>query len=215
MEKELVFVAFGDSLTVGYQSPKQWEDTPRLTPYTEFLKKSVGRLPDLGGAHAPRVKFVNRGVVGELTEEMLDRFDRDVVGIGPDIVIILGGSNDFGWGVEPHSVAGNLAEMYIESVRHGIRPIPCTVPSVLGFDEGIPPRRVLNRLIKEHSAQQALVCVDLFTATCDSSTGRLREDCSDDGLHMSTRGYETIAETIFSEAVLGIVSGHMRDAAPP
>lgn len=213
MEKELVFVAFGDSLTVGYQSATLGNESPRPTPYTEFLKERIQRKPDLDTAGDPRVEFLNRGVVGELTEDMLDRFDRDVVEAEPDFVIILGGSNDLGWGVEPQPVTWNLVEMYREAVRHGIRPIACTVPSVLGFDVGIPPRLVLNRLIKEYSAEHGQVCVDLFTATCDSSTGRLRKECSNDGLHMNTRGYEAIAEAIFSEAVRGIVSRHRRGAA--
>jgi len=213
MEKELVFVAFGDSLTVGYQSPTLADELPRPAPYTEFLKGRIKRTPDPDMAGTPRVKFLNRGVVGELTEDMLDRFNRDVVEVEPDFVIILGGSNDLGWGVEPQSVAVNLAKMYREAVRHGIRPIACTIPSVLGFDEGIPPRLMLNRLIKEYSAEHGLVCVDLFAATCDSSTGRLKEEYSNDGLHLNTKGYETIAEVIFSEAVRDIVSGHRRGAA--
>jgi acyl-CoA thioesterase-1 len=211
MEKELVFVAFGDSLTVGYQPPTLGDEMPQPTPYTEFLEERIGKMPGLEMARAPLVEFLNRGVVGELTEDMLGRFDRDVVKAGPDFVIILGGSNDLGWGVEPQSVAENLAMMYREAARHGIQPIACTVPSVLGFDEGIPPRLVLNRLIKEYSAEHGQVCVDLFTATCDS-TGRLREECSSDGLHMNTRGYEEMAGAIFSEAVRDIVSGHRRRA---
>jgi len=213
MEEELVFVAFGDSLTVGYQSPTLEDELPRPTPYTEFLKKRIEKMPDQDTTGAPRVKFLNRGVVGELTEDMLDRFDRDVAKVEPDFVIILGGSNDLGWGVEPQSVAENLTEMYREAVRSGIRPIACTVPSILGFDEGIPPRLVLNRLIKEYSAQHSQVCVDLFTATCDPTTGKLREECSNDGLHMNTRGYETMAEVIFSDAVCDIVSGRRWGAA--
>ena len=186
---------------------------PRPAPYTEFLKGRIEKMPDLDTADPPRVEFLNRGVVGELTEDMLGRFDRDVVKVEPDFVIILGGSNDLGWGVASQSVAWNLAEMYREAVRHGIRSIACTVPSVLGFDEGIPPRLVLNRLIKKYSAEHDQICVDLFTATCDSLTGRLREEYSNDGLHMNVRGYETIAEVIFSEAVRGIVSRHRSGAA--
>jgi lysophospholipase L1-like esterase len=186
---------------------------PRSTPYTEFLKERIKKLSDLDTAGAPRVEFLNRGIVGELTEDMLNRFDRDVVKVEPDFVIILGGSNDLGLGIEPQSVAENLMEMYREAVCHGIQPIACTVPSVLGFDEGIPPRLVLNRLIKEYSVEHTHVCVDIFTATCDSSTGRLREECSNDGLHLNTRGYETMAEAIFSRTVRDIVSGHLRGAA--
>jgi lysophospholipase L1-like esterase len=213
MEKQLTIVALGDSLTVGYQSPTIENEFPRLAPYTEFLEERIGKMPGHDSHGLPKVKFLNRGVVGEITEDMLDRFDRDVVKAEPDLVIILGGSNDLGWGVEPQSVAGNLVEMYREAVRNEIGSIACTVPSVLGFDEGIPPRLVLNSLIKGYCAEHNQICVDLFTVTCDSSTERLREEYSNDGLHLNTRGYETIAEAIFSEAVRGIILGSQMGVA--
>ena len=206
--EKLVFLAFGDSLTVGYQSPKSEDEWPRSTPYTRFLKdkteKTLGRTAAVG----LRVEFVNRGIVGELTEDMVDRFNRDVIEPRPDVTIILGGSNDLGWGLEPQSVASNLAEMYGEALGHGIQPVACTVPSVLGFDEGIQPRAQLNQLIEKCSAELGVICVDLFSATSDP-TGRLREEYSNDGLHLSPLGYEAMAEAIFFGAVSGIVSKHL------
>lgn len=204
--KTFVFMAFGDSLTVGYQSPTEEDKLPESTPYTGFLKEKTEKLLGQRGAVGPRVEFLNRGIVGELTDDMVDRFDRDVMESQPDSVIILGGSNDLGWGIEPQYVADNLARMYGEALTHGIQPVTCTVPSVLGFDEGIQPRLQLNQLIKGYSAERSIVCVDLFSATADSLTGRLKEDYSNDGLHLSALGYETVAETIFSGAVKGIVS---------
>lgn len=65
MEKGLVFVAFGDSLTVGYQSPTPGDELPRPTPYTEFLKERIEKMSDLDTARAPKVEFLNRGVVGD------------------------------------------------------------------------------------------------------------------------------------------------------
>jgi lysophospholipase L1-like esterase len=212
--ERLVFVAFGDSLTVGYQSPTPEDEWPRSTPYTRFLKDKTEKMLAHRAAVSLRVEFVNRGIVGELTEDMVNRFGRDVIEPRPDVVIILGGSNDLGWGLEPQSVASNLIEMYGESLSHGIEPVTCTVPSVLGFDEGIPPRLQLNGLIKKHSAELGIVCVDLFSATCDS-TGRLRKEYSNDGLHLSPLGYEAMAEAMFSEAVSGVVSRHLGGTETP
>ena len=161
---------------------------------------------DQRGAVGLRVEFLNRGVVGELTEDMVKRLDRDVLRSQSDAVIILGGSNDLGWGHEPQSVAGNLRRMYDEALLYRIQPVSCTVPSVLGFDEGIQPRLQLNQLIKKYSEERGIVCVDLFSATGDSSTGRLKEEYSNDGLHLSPLGYEAVAEAIFSGAVSGMVS---------
>lgn len=202
---KLVIEAFGDSLTVGYLSPTLGDEQPLPRPYTEFLSAKTKKM--LIGRRAPslRVEFLNRGVVGELTEDMLDRFDSDVVGPHPDVVIILGGSNDLGWGLEPPMVAANLGRMVDEALANGIQPVACTVPSVLGFDEGIQPRLWLNRLIKEQSSDRGIVCVDLFSATSDSA-GRLRMEYSGDGLHLSAAGYEAMAEAIFSGAIDELIS---------
>jgi len=201
----LVIVAFGDSLTVGYRSPTREDPEPVPAPYTSFLRRETEKLLGRDGASLLRVEFVNRGIVGELTEEMLDRFDRDVLGPRPDVVIILGGSNDLGWGVAPRVIAENLQQLVDGALESGIQPVTCTVPSVLGFDEGIRPRLELNGLIKEQSLDHGVVCVDLFAATSDSA-GRLRDEYSNDGLHLSALGYEAMAEAIFSGAVNGIVS---------
>lgn len=204
--KKLV-VAFGDSLTVGYQSPTENEEFPQPVPYTTLLSKKVDEL--LGKRRAGfRIEFINRGVVGELTDDMVDRFGRDVLGPRPDAVIILGGSNDLGWGMEPPSIAENLAGMYDEALMNGIRPVACTVPSVRGYDEGIQPRLRLNGLIKRYSGTLGVVCVDIFSATADS-TGRLREEFSNDGLHLSPSGYEAVAEVIFSDAVRVMIEDYL------
>ena len=201
-------MAFGDSLTVGYQSPTGGLEWPEPTPYTVFLEEKVSHLLSENAASDLRIVIHNRGISGELTEDMLSRFDRDVVVHRPDIVIILGGSNDLGWGVDPDTIASNLTEMYDTSLSFGINPVSCTVPSILGYDEGIPPRIELNRLIQEVSRRRGMVCVDLFAATGDSE-GRLKEAYSNDGLHLSTQGYQTMAEAIFSGAVAPVVSRHL------
>ena len=209
--KTIVFVAFGDSLTLGYQSPTEDDQWPEPAPYTDFLERKTEKMLGRRGAVGISVKFLNKGIVGELTNEMVGRFGGDVLGPQPDAVIILGGSNDLGWGHEPEHVASNLARMYDEALGHGIRPVACTVPSVLGFDEGIKPRLRLNGLIKRLSAEASSICVDLFAATADAA-GRLREEYSNDGLHLNASGYGAMAESIFSDAVSRIISGYRGDS---
>jgi acyl-CoA thioesterase I len=205
-----LIIAFGDSLTVGYQSPTEGDEFPQPVPYTAFLSKRVEEMLRKS-ASGFGVEFLNRGMVGELTDDMAKRFGSDVLGPRPDAVIILGGSNDLGWGVNPSSVAENLAGMYDQARRNGIRPVSCTVPSVRGYDEGIRPRLQLNGLIKRYSSALGVICVDLFTATSDSA-GRLREEYSNDGLHLSPQGYEAMGEAVFSEAVQGIIEGYLQGA---
>ena len=200
--ERLVFIAFGDSLTVGHHSPTI--DDPLPTPYTWILQRRTENTPGL------QVEFVSKGVSGQVTEEMLTRFEVDVIDAQPDAVIILGGSNDLGWGIERKEILGNLVEMYDHAQEHGIRPVACTVPSVLGWDEGIKPRLELNRLIEEYCERNGIICVDLFSATCDSDM-RLKEEYSDDGLHLTSLGYQAMADAIFSGAVKEIVEKRLRD----
>jgi lysophospholipase L1-like esterase len=208
-----LIVAFGDSLTVGYQSPTEDGELPRPAPYTAFLSK---RVDGMLGKRAPgfKVEFLNRGIVGELTDDMVVRFSRDVLRPRPDAVIILGGSNDLGWGMDPSSVAENLAGMYGEALKKGIQPVACTVPSVRGYEEGIRPRLLLNGLIRTHSEALGIICVDLFSVTSDSA-GSLREALSNDGLHLTPQGYEAMAEAIFSEAVRGMIEGYLKERPSP
>lgn len=210
MRKTLILVAFGDSLTVGFQSPTPNSPWPETTPYTRFLEQMIeDTLKRWGRSDALSVQIHNKGVNGDLTSYMLIRFKRDVIDLKPSYVIILGGSNDIGWGVPPIDVFNNLRDMYVDARENGVEPIACAVPSILGFDPYIQPRMELNKLVKEYCLKREMACVDLFTATSDPQTHRLLKEYSNDGLHLNTRGYEKIAETIYREAIEEIITSLM------
>ena len=188
-------VAFGDSLTVGYQSPTRDNDLYLETPYVDFITEKTG----------DSLEFIVKGISGELTEEMLRRFDEDVLDIKPNYVIILGGTNDIGWGQSMDSIADNLFAMYDMAIKADIVPIAVTVPSIRGFDSLIYPRLVLNDMIKKHCISRNITYVDLFNASAekDSSSGlaiqRLSEVYSNDGLHLSTAGYRLLGDLLYKE----------------
>ncbi|MCS7115935.1 MAG: GDSL-type esterase/lipase family protein [Nitrososphaerota archaeon] len=193
MEKRLVIVALGDSLTVGFQSNNPFMPP---TPYTHYLTLKIEEMfKELKEGRS--VYIYNKGIVGDLTSGMLHRFYDDVISLKPEYVIILGGSNDIGWGFPPSMVFKNLEKMYSTARKHGIEPIACTIPSILGFDSLIPPRIELNNLIKDYCEKNKVPLADLFTITSDPNTKRLREEYSDDGLHLTTEGYKKIADVIF------------------
>ena len=145
------------------------------------------------------VKLLNRGLNGDLTSGMLERFPRDVVFERADYVIILGGTNDIGWGIDPSTITRNLTNMYDIALTEGIRVVACSVPSILGFDDLIPPRLGLNKMIRMEAQTRGIVFVDLFTQTADSRTNRLLEDFSADGLHLNSKGYQHVAQCIFGK----------------
>lgn len=174
----------------------------KSTPYTDFLDDYVAR--DFA-SDSLSVEIVNKGIVGELSEQMLARFDSDVVRLSPRVVIILGGSNDLGWGLSPREIFLNLSKMYELSLEHRIAPVACTVPSTLGYDEGIPPRLVLNRLLEDHCREIGIRCVDIFRATLEHSTNRLASQYSRDGLHLNSEGYRKMCGAIYEEGLFPIL----------
>jgi lysophospholipase L1-like esterase len=190
-------VALGDSLTVGETGVgfSTWQEPVAYTDCLGAFAKEYlrSRRSDL------KIEVLNKGVNGDLTSGMLARFSRDVVEEKPDYVIILGGTNDIGWGLELSMPTQNLSRMYDSARRAGIGAVACSVPSILGFDEQIPPRLALNRAIREEAENRAMPFLDLFTATAEQRSKRLLEDCSGDGLHLNSKGYERIGKYIFDK----------------
>jgi acyl-CoA thioesterase-1 len=202
-----LIVCFGDSLTAGYQSPTPGHPGFEETPYGAFLQ---ARLEG-------RALVAVSGICGELTGEMLMRFREDVLRPAPAWVVILGGTNDLGCNLQPVAIMANLSRMYELTQAAGIKPVAVTVPSIrVGpldtssearqwLTEHIARRRTLNRLIAESCASQGFACVDLFTETADAGTLELAAPYSNDGLHLTTEGYERLAmllyEQIFATAV--------------
>lgn len=187
-------VALGDSLTVG-ESEFELPGAESAS-YPEYLETLVhqhlNRLQS-----TLQVNVLNRGISGELTSGMIERFSEDVVDEKPNHVIILGGTNDVGWGIDPATITRNLSGMYDVARNAGIVAVACSIPSILGFDELIPPRLSLNRMIRTEAMRRSLAFVDFFTATADPSTNRLSEDYSSDGLHLNTKGYREMGRCAF------------------
>jgi lysophospholipase L1-like esterase len=191
-------VCFGDSLTVGFQSPSRENPGGIEAPYGRFLQEHLGS--------AVRVQI--SGVCGEVTGDMVERFRRSVAGRKPDYVVILGGTNDVGRGISPEQITANLTALYELTVEAGGVPIPVTVPSSRlegnwsGPDASVwkarhlDPRVVLNRLIRDYAESHSLAVVDLFSATLDSESGQLAAIYSNDGLHFTTAGYRRFAELV-------------------
>ena len=198
MSRTPLVICFGDSLTAGFQSPTRDNPTGRETPYGQFLQSFLGR-----GA-AVRTS----GICGELTGEMVVRFQCDVLAHQPDYVPILGGTNDLGWNASPSEIMRNLGTMYEQTLAAGGVPVPVTVPPIRVEDasssrEGLEwitdhlaRQRQLNRLIQEYSDSKKIACVDLFSATADPDNGQLAARYSNDGIHLTTAGYRLFAEHV-------------------
>lgn len=203
-----LIICFGDSLTAGYQSPSPANPAGRATPYGHMLEKLIG----------PRAHVEISGICGELTGEMVMRFRSDVLGRSPRYVVILGGTNDLGYEASPQEIIRNLLKMYETARADGITPIPVTVPSIRVPDEvsagavswlhqHIAKRQALNELILEYARLKQLQSLDLFDATADPESRQLAARYSNDGLHLTTEGYQLCA-TLLYEHVFRTVLDH-------
>jgi len=199
----LVFVALGDSLTVGFQSPGPMAPNGGETPYTHWLEnmvrekfRSFGR--DVGAF------VVNAGVNGDSTDGMSWRFAQDVAAERPDYVIVWAGLNDLFAGRSPPEVFESIVELYERCHDIGASPIGCTLTPVEEPEHVNEDIVALNRLIMGHCLKEGISLVDLYGATTDAS-GRLRRELSNDGAHLTTEGYRLVAEIIYQDAVEDIL----------
>ena len=204
-------ICFGDSLTVGYQSPTDENPEYRETPYGDYLQHFLGQ----------NHWVVTSGLNGELTTGMVNRFRRDVLERSPRFVIILGGTNDLGWNLTPSVIFKNLATMYDQAQAESITPIAVTVPSFRPIPcpdvskatelklsnnvewqmicSHIERRLELNGRIQEYCVSKKFPCVDLFSATAEADSNLLALSFSNDGLHLSTAGYKLLADLLWNE----------------
>ncbi|HUK27090.1 MAG TPA: GDSL-type esterase/lipase family protein [Candidatus Acidoferrales bacterium] len=197
-------VALGDSLTVGETGFIASDE--RVASYPECLERFAEEY--LRSHHSEaKLEVVNKGVNGDLTSGMLERFPRDVVAEKPDYVIIMGGANDIGWGLDVATITHNLANVYDATRSEGIGAVACAIPSILGCDELIPPRLQLNKAISREAENRQIAFLDVFKATADQRNNRLMEEYSADGLHLNAKGYERIGKCAFDGWLKSVLDG--------
>jgi len=163
--------------------------------------------PQFGGFF-PGKPYVNRGISGQTTPQMVIRFRPDVLALQPKVVVILAGTNDLAGNTGPMSLEeteGNLATMAELAKAHGIRVV---LSSVMPVSDAIanpkggtflqtarrPPEKILtlNRWIKKYADENGDVYLDYFSAMVDEK-GAFRTGLTYDGLHPNAQGYAVMA----------------------
>jgi lysophospholipase L1-like esterase len=151
--------------------------------------------------------YVDRGISGQTTSQMLVRFRQDVIGLRPAVVVILGGTNDIaenGGITTLEAIEDNLQSMAELAKVNGMRVV---LSSVLPADRypwhpGIEPAgkiAELNRWIAGFCAKNGLVYLDYYSAMADAKGG-LPAELSQDGVHPNGAGY-AVMEPLAEEAV--------------
>lgn len=151
--------------------------------------------------------YINRGISGQTTPQMLLRFQQDVINLNPKAVVILAGTND---------IAGNTGPMTLEQIRdnilsmvqlakaNGIHPIVSSVLPAYDYPwrPGLEPNvkiPKLNQLLKEMTDKQGVMYLDYFSAMADDRNG-LPKAYTTDEVHVTKEGY-AVMEKLVSEAI--------------
>jgi lysophospholipase L1-like esterase len=152
----------------------------------------------------PGKPYVNRGIGGQTTSQMLVRFRQDVIELRPRVVVILAGTNDIAGNTGPianEEIEGNLASLADLARMHDIRvvlssvmPVHNYTPRAQEFFASRPAERIvaLNRWLREYTAANSVVYLDYYSAMVDDR-GMLRRDLAEDGLHPNATGYAIMA----------------------
>jgi lysophospholipase L1-like esterase len=153
---------------------------------------------------------LNRGVNGERSDQILARFQRDVVEEEPDIAVILAGVNDIYQGLPSEHVVRNLSKMYSLGSQANITPVSCTVLpyDTMGIREA-EVRRKLNAWIRSESGKLGIPFSDTAEAASDP-LNRDRLSGSPDGLHPDVAGYRKMADAITRTIEACLSSGVVR-----
>ena len=152
----------------------------------------------------PGKPYINRGIGGQTTPQMLVRFRQDVIDLQPKVVVILAGTND---------IAGNTGPMRLEDIEadyasmaelarasnirvifSSVLPVHNYTPKAQDFFAQRSPEKilVLNRWLKNYCVANHLVYLDYFSAMVDDK-GLLKKDLADDGLHPNKDGFSIMA----------------------
>ena len=151
--------------------------------------------------------YVNRGIGGQTTPQMLLRFKQDVIDLKPYAVVILAGINDIAGNTGPITIEEtfqNIVAMTEMATSNGIKVILCSVLPAKDFPwrPGLEPAEKvvkLNALLKKYVDNNNLVYVDYFFEMNDGSNG-LRENLGYDGVHPNALGY-SIMEPLVEEGI--------------
>jgi lysophospholipase L1-like esterase len=193
---------------------QDWNQLGRYHDDNQRLRKAPperGRVVFLGDSITdgwklaqsfPGKPYVNRGISGQTTAQMLVRMFPDVINLRPEALIILAGTNDIARNTGMQTlemITQNFQAMAELAKAHGIRVVLCSVLPVSDYTERPqtvrrPPADILklNAWLKDYAASNGAVYADYYSASVDER-GFLKRGISGDGLHPNAAGYELMA----------------------
>lgn len=151
--------------------------------------------------------FIDRGISGQTTSQMLVRFRADVVNLNPKAVVFLAGTNDIAENTGPISIEnifGNIVSMVEIASANNIRSILCSVLPVYQYSwnkeiEPVSKIKELNQMLRDYANTNNIPYVDYYSVFVDDKGG-FPEKYSQDGVHPNLEGYK-IMEQIVSKCI--------------
>jgi len=155
--------------------------------------------------------YVNRGISGQTTPQMLVRFRPDVINLKPALVVILAGTNDIAGNTGPSTlemILDNLISMTELAKANNIKVVLSSVLPAYDYPwkpglEPAPKIVKLNEMIKNYAEKNNIVYLDYFSSMVDERNG-LKKELSGDGVHPNLAGYkimEPLAEAAIKMAL--------------
>ena len=157
--------------------------------------------------------YVDRGISGQTTPQMLARFREDVIALKPAVVVILAGINDIAQNtgyIKPEDTYGNIISMAELAKANNIKVVLSSVLPAYDFPwrPGLQPAEkvvALNQMLKDYATKNNIVYVDYFSAMADERKG-LPQSLAEDGIHPTLEGYkimEPLVQKGIEEALKG------------
>jgi lysophospholipase L1-like esterase len=151
--------------------------------------------------------YINRGIAGQTSPQMLVRFRADVINLKPAVVVILAGTNDIAENMGPSKlewIENNIISMFQLAQANGIKVVLCSVLPAYDYPwkPGLQPAEkiiALNALLKSDAEKYGLIYVDYFSPMADERNG-LKAALSGDGVHPNDAGYR-VMEPLVSVAI--------------
>lgn len=154
--------------------------------------------------------YINRGIGGQTTPQMLIRFKPDVVDLKPEIVVVLAGTNDIAGNTGPSNakmITDNIFSMAEIAKAYQMKVVLSSILPVYEYDWAReikdPPSTIqaVNDALKQYASNHGLIYLDYFSSMVDERQG-LNSDYTSDGVHPNESGYilmSSLAEEVLSE----------------
>lgn len=157
--------------------------------------------------------YVNRGISGQTTPQMLLRFKQDVVHLRPEVVVLLCGINDIAENTGPTSlgmIEDNICSMVELARANDIKVVLCSLLPAIAFPwrPQIKPMeqvKALNQWLADYTKKEGLPFVDYHAALADGQMGMPKEYAAD-GIHPTSEGYR-IMEPLVQEGIAKALNG--------